>query len=119
VLNSRLAMHTLTDEEFRRQPDQMLDDARRGKAVIVTVDGEAVMMTVPLGKGLASPVVRIELAARLFDSEQLSLGLAARIAGLSYSEMIDELGQRNIGVVRYGVDELKRELAYVATIAGY
>jgi prevent-host-death family protein len=110
-------MHTLTDDDLKRQPAQMLDDARRGEPALVTVNGEPVMMTVPLGKG-TEPAVLVELAARLFDSDQVSLGRAARIAGLSYSEMIDELGRRNIDVVRYSVEELKRELAYVSTIAG-
>lgn len=112
-------MHTLTDEELRRQPTQMLDDAQRGVPALVTVNGEAVMMSVPLGKGLASPAVLIELAARLFDSEQISLGLAARMAGLSQSEMIDELGRRSIAVVRYPPEDLARELEYLRGTAGH
>lgn len=111
-------MHTLTDDDLKRQPQALLDDAQRGEPALVTVNGEAVMMTVPLGKGLASPAVWLELAARLYDSEQLSLGLAARIAGLSYSEMIDELGRRGIPVVRYPPEELNRELEYLRGIAG-
>ena len=74
-------------------------------------DGEPLLLSVPLGKGIESRSVRTELAARLFDREQISLGLAARIAGLSYSEMIDELGQRQISVIRLEPGELGRELA--------
>lgn len=111
-------MHTLTDEELKRQPTRMLDDAQRGEPALVTVNGEAVMMTVPLGRGLAAPAVRLELAARLFDSEQISLGVAARIAGLAYSEMIDELGRRGIAVVRYPPEDLARELEYLRGTAG-
>jgi predicted HTH domain antitoxin len=111
-------MHTLTDEELKQSPGRMLADAQRGEAALVTVDGEAVLMTIPLGKGLSSPAVRIELAARLFDSEQLSLGLAARIAGLSHREMIDELGRRSIPVVRYAPEELDRELDYLRGTPG-
>jgi hypothetical protein len=36
----------------------------------------------------------LELAATLYDRELISLGRAARIAGLSYAEMSDELGPR-------------------------
>lgn len=111
-------MHTLTDEELKSAPLTLLDDAHRDAATLVTVDGHAVMMAVPLEDGQPSPSALVDLAANLFDSEQISLGRAARIAGLSYSEMIDELGRRNIDVVRYSVEELKRELAYVSTIAG-
>ena len=41
----------------------------------------------------------------------ISLGKAARISGLSYSEMIDELGRRDIATIRLGPGELERELA--------
>jgi predicted HTH domain antitoxin len=111
-------MHTLTDEELKSAPLALLDHAHRDQATLVTVDGLAVMMAVPLDNGQPSPSALVDLAATLFDSEQISLGRAARIAGLSHSEMIDELGRRNIDVARYSVDELKRELAYVSTIAG-
>jgi predicted HTH domain antitoxin len=104
-------MHTLTTEELARQPQQLLDDAQRGEAALVTRDGEPVLLAVPMGKGLESQTVRLELAAALYDREQISLGLAARIAGLSYSEMIDELGQRAIPVIRLAPGELERELA--------
>jgi predicted HTH domain antitoxin len=57
------------------------------------------------------PEILVELAAHLYDSEQISLGMAARIAGLSYSGMIDELGRREISVIRLEPGELERELA--------
>jgi len=106
-------MHTLTDDDVKRQPSRMLDDAQRGEPALVTVNGQPLMMTVPLGKGVSSPTVLLELAARLFDSEQISLGLAARIAGLPYSDMIDELGRRSIAVVRYPPEDLAHELEYL------
>ncbi len=40
------------------------------------------------------------------------MGIAACIAGLSISEMIDELGNRKMPVVRYGPGELEAEIAY-------
>lgn len=104
-------MHTMTDDDLKRRPQQLLDDAQRGEPAIVTVAGEPVMMTVPLGKGIEAPGVRLELAATLFDREQISLGMAARVAGMSYSAMIDELGRRGISVIRLEPGELERELA--------
>lgn len=111
-------MHTLTDAELRRQPQAMLDDAKRGESAVVTVDGEPVMLTVPLGPSAGSSAERLELAVSLYERDLLSLGLAAKVAGLSHSRMIDELGQRRIPVVRYEVEDLERELAYVRTLAG-
>lgn len=104
-------MHTLTADELMRQPQQLIDDAQRGELSIVTVAGEPVMMAWPLGKGIDSNAMLVDLAATLFDREQISLGLAARVAGLSYSEMVDELGRREIAVIRLEPGELERELA--------
>jgi predicted HTH domain antitoxin len=104
-------MHTLTADQLAQQPQQLIADARRGESAIVTVAGEPVMLALPLGKGIDSRAMLIDLACTLFDSEQISLGLAAQIASLSYGEMVDELGRREIAVIRLEPGELERELA--------
>lgn len=111
-------MPTLTSEELDRQPERLLDDARRGMSDIGTEAGEPVMLTLPLGKHSGSSTERLELAVTLYERDVLSLGLAAKVAGLSYSQMIDELGRRQIPVVRYSVEDLDRELDFVRTLAG-
>ena len=108
-------MHTVTFDELNRQPQRLLEDAVRGEPSLVMQDGVPVMLAVPLGAGLDATEVRTELAARLFDHEQISLGLTARIAGLSYGEMADELGRRDIAVIRTTAAELERELAAFGT----
>jgi plasmid stability protein len=56
---------------------------------VVTRDGEPMLLAVPLGsRGLDRPDVRTELAVRLLDHEQISLGVAARIAGLPIADLI-------------------------------
>lgn len=110
-------MHTLTLDEVSRQPSQLLDDVDRGEPALVMRGDQPLFMAVPLAKGLDASGVRLELAVTLFDQEQISLGIAARIAGLSVSEMIDELGRRRIPVARYEPGELERELDYVSTLA--
>jgi prevent-host-death family protein len=104
-------MHTLSDDDLKRAPQQLVESARRGEPSIVTVDGEAVLMSVPLAHGTKLQPALLDLAATLFDREEISLGLAARMGGLSYSEMIDELGRRQIAVIRVTPEELERELA--------
>lgn len=104
-------MYTLTDDELKREPQTLLDETQRGEVTIVTVDGRAVLMAVPLVDGVPSDTVLLDLAAALYDREKISLGKAARISGLSYSEMIDELGRRDIATIRLAPGELERELA--------
>jgi predicted HTH domain antitoxin len=74
-------------------------------------DGEPVLMAVPLGANLDNSALRLELAATLFDRGQISIGIATRIAGISMSELIDELGRRKIPVIRTTAEDLERELA--------
>ena len=50
-------------------------------------------------------------AGKLFDDEVISLGKAARLAGMPQGEFIDHLGALKIPVVRYGKEKLQRELA--------
>jgi hypothetical protein len=104
-------MLTLTDDDLLRAPQTLLDDAHRGHVTLVTTSGQAVMMAVPLEDGAPVPAALLDLAASLYDRELISLGRAARIAGLSYSAMIDELGRRDIATIRLTPAELERELA--------
>ncbi len=111
-------MHTVTLEQLLAQPESLPTNAKRGQAALVVEDGQPIFMAVPMGKGLEAREVRLELALGLFDREQVSIAIAARIAGLSISEMIDELGRRQIPVVRYSPDELQQEMEYVRTLIG-
>ena len=104
-------MHTVTDHEIKRNPLSPFEDALRGVGTLVTADGQAVMMTLPLGHKTATPATLLDLAAQLYDGGQISLGRAAEIAGLGYGEMMDELGRRGIATIRLRPGELERELA--------
>ena len=104
-------MRTLTAEDLQRAPQQLLADARRGVVTLVTTDGRPMLLAVPLTDGVPMQSALVDLAATLYDREQISLGIAARIAGMSYSDMIDELGRREIATIRITPEELERELA--------
>lgn len=113
-------MHTLTADEFSLQPQQLLANAACGEPSLVMMqDGQPLFMAVPMGAGLEAREVRLELAVTLFDLDQISVGVAARIAGVSISDLIDELGKRKIPVVRYGEEEFAAELDYVHSLADH
>ncbi|HEV2007271.1 MAG TPA: UPF0175 family protein [Burkholderiales bacterium] len=105
-------------EQFLAHPDKLLSDAHEGVIAVVTRDGEPVFMAVPMGASLDSLSVRMELAVSLFDRERVSIGVASRIAGLSISETIDELGRRRIPVARYSAHEFAQEMKYVRGLVG-
>lgn len=104
-------MHTLTTEELSQRPQALLADALRGEVTVVTTAGKPVMIAVPLVEGSPLRSALVDMAAELYDRGEISLERAARIAGLSYSEMIDELGRRGIATIRVSPEELDRELA--------
>jgi predicted HTH domain antitoxin len=104
-------VHTLTDEDLQHAPAQLLADARRGETSLVTEGGAPVMLGVPLTPGADTQAALIDLAATLYDAEQISLGRAAEVAGLAYVDMFDELGRRGIATIRLKPGELERELA--------
>jgi len=110
-------MHTMTTDEMREQLQDLLADAKRGEPALIVEDGEPLFMTVPMKLGLDAREVLLELAVSLYDREQVSIGIAARIACLSISEMIDELGKRQIPVIRYSAEEFEEEMKYVRTLA--
>ena len=111
-------MGSISVENFLEHPDKLLSDAQGGEIAIVTEDGEPVLMAIPIGASLDSQRVRLELAVSMFDRELVSIGVAARIAGSTIGEMIDELGRRRIPVARCSEEELAEEMKHVRGLAG-
>lgn len=104
-------MPTLTTEDLVRAPERLLAEARSGELTVVTDHGQTVMLALPLEQGAPVQVMLFDLAAQLYDRDLISLERAARVAGLSYSETIDEFGRRGIATIRLTPKELERELA--------
>lgn len=61
--------------------------------------------------GLTEREALIELACRLFDIGKLHLWPAAKLAGLSRTEMEGELMKRKIPIYRPTVEDLENDLA--------
>ena len=103
-------MHTFTIRDLRDRTGELVRDAEAGKISIVTKHGQPVFVAVPFDENLLKSGVNVALAVKLFDEEAISLGKAARLAGMSHSEFIDLLGSMGIPVARYAPGELEKEL---------
>lgn len=103
-------MVAFTIRDLRERTGELIRDAEEGKLSIVTKHGQPVFVAVPFDETLLKEGVRVALAVKLFDDEVISLGKAAKLAGVSQGEFVDHLGALKIPVVRYGKDELQREL---------
>lgn len=104
-------MQTFTIRDLRDRTGELVRDAEAGKLSVVTKHGQPVFVAVPFDEALLKNGVGVALAVRLFDEEQISLGQAARLAGMSHSTFIDLLGSLRIPVARMAGGELERELA--------
>jgi predicted HTH domain antitoxin len=104
-------MHTLTDVELQRDPGRLLDTARRDQVTLITLDGQSVLLTVPLEQGAPAPGAMLDLAVALYERGSISLGRAAEIAGWAYPDMMDELNRRDIATLQLHPGDLDRELA--------
>ena len=65
---------------------------------------------------MSEPEIKLELAALLYQRERLTLGQAARLAGLSLARMRLALGARGIAP-SYGVTEFEEDLKVVRSAA--
>ena len=61
---------------------------------------------------MSEPEIKLELAALLYQRERLTLGQAARLAGLSQARMRLALGARGIAP-NYGIAEFEEDLKVV------
>lgn len=104
-------MDTFTVRDLRGRTGELIRDAEAGKLSLVTKHGQPVFLAVPFDETLLREGVRVALSVKLFDDEAVSLGKAAKLAGMTQSEFIDHLGALKIPVVRYGKEELEQELA--------
>ena len=103
-------MGAFTIRDLRERTGELIRDAEEGKLSIVTKHGQPAFVAVPFDETLLKEGVGVALAVRLFDDEVVSLGKAAKLAGMPQSEFIDHLGALKIPVVRYGKEELQQEL---------
>ncbi|MDR1785899.1 MAG: UPF0175 family protein [Spirochaetaceae bacterium] len=73
-------------------------------------------VTVPDSANISATDAQIMLAAKLYETEKLSLGQAARVAGLSYRTFYELLVKYGIPVFSITKDELKEDLKNAASL---
>ncbi len=69
-----------------------------------------VELTLDLPSNMTKDEAQTLLAVKLFETERVSLGQAARIAGYSKRAINEILGKNNVPVINYSPDDLREEL---------
>lgn len=103
-------MQTCTLHDLASHRTEIMRPDGPGELTVVTDQGQPLFVAVPFDDLLLDRGVRLALAVRLFDSEALSTGQAARFAGVSLSEFLETCSGLGIPVVRYSPEELEKEL---------
>ncbi|HYE36214.1 type II toxin-antitoxin system prevent-host-death family antitoxin [Methylocaldum sp.] len=103
-------MHTFTIRDLRDRTGELVRDAEAGKLSVVTKHGQPIFVAVPFDEILLREGVNVALAVKLFDEEALSLGQAARLAGMSVVNFMDRLAELHIPIGRPRPGDLEQEL---------
>ena len=75
----------------------------------ITKHGKPAILAVPFDRRLLDHGVHRAMAFHLFESHQLTLAQAAKVAKLSLEEFIVLLGEMNIPAVDYSPEDLAEE----------
>lgn len=105
-----ISMETFNIRDLRNRTGDLVRLAESGQLSLVTKHGHPVFIAVPFDEILLRSGVKTALAVGLFVENKLGLAGAAKVAGVSPSEMLDILAERKIPVVDYSKDELLEDL---------
>ena len=103
-------MDTFTVRDLRERTGELIRDAEQGKLSIVTKHGVPVFLAVPFDESLVQSGLLVALATRLFDEGVVSVGQAAKLAGLSTEEFVERLAAAGVVVASYPASELEGEM---------
>lgn len=104
-------MDTFSVRDLRERTGDLVREAEAGRLSIVAKHGRLLFVAVPLDEHLLREGVAVAIAVRLFAEKVISLGKAAKLAGLPTEEFIKHLGALAVPAVDYSPDELDAELA--------
>jgi prevent-host-death family protein len=103
-------MQTFTIRDLRDNTGDLVREAESGHLSVVTKHGQPVFVAVPFDETLVREGVTVALATHLFDDEAISLGQAARLAGMGVADFMEHLGQLQIPIARPRPGELEQEI---------
>ena len=97
--------------ELKDNPTRAVRAARHEPVLITNRDDPEAMLLSVRDLGEDEPDVRLGLATSLFSGEALSLGRAARLAGVPIERFMEHLGSRGIPIFRGSTTTLDDDLA--------
>ncbi len=106
-------MNTFSVRDLREHTGKLIHGAEEGHLAIVTKHSKPVFIAVPFDDHLIENGLHVALAMGAFKEGVVSLGKAAKIAGLGLEDFMAKLSAIDIPVVDYPADELEEELKVI------
>ena len=107
-------MKTVNVRQLKNNPSDALRMARKQPVVVMNRDQpEALLFHLDDEGLLGEPGVRLALATALYKSESVSLGRAAKIAGMPLEAFMVEMGRAGIPVIRGSAKTVREDLKNV------
>lgn len=103
-------METFTIRDLRERTGDLVRGAEAGELSVVTKHGQPVFLAVPMDEQLIRGGLALDLAIKLYREDVVSLGKAARMAGLNTEEFMGALGELGIAIIDYDPAELAEEV---------
>jgi antitoxin (DNA-binding transcriptional repressor) of toxin-antitoxin stability system len=92
-------MDIFTVRGLREHTGALIHNAEIGKLSLITKHGQPVFLAVPFSEDLLVLGLRPVMAVKLYEEGVLTLGKAAKLAGLSIEAFIEKLGSLDIPVI--------------------
>lgn len=107
-------MHTFdvfTARDLRNRAGGVLRQAEQGGLSLITKHGRPMAVAIPFDGALLEQGVHRRLALRLFSERLATLPQAARIAGMTVEEFLDDLELAGLDAVDYPPEEVSGEVS--------
>lgn len=104
-------MKAVNVRQLKNNPSEALRMARKQPVVVMNRDQpDAVLFHLDDEGLLGEPGVRLALATALYKSESLSIGRAARVAGMPLEAFMAQMGRAGVPVIRGSARTLREDL---------
>ena len=104
-------MNTFSIRDLRERTGELVRTAEAGQLSVVAKHGHPVFIAVPFSESLLANGVNVALAVRLYQDHMLSMGRAAKIAGMHLESFMECLAGLGVPVIDYDSAALDEDLA--------
>lgn len=103
-------MENFTVRDLRERTGELVRACEQGRLSLLTKRGRPLCVTVPLDETLIRQGVAVALAVQLVREHTVSMGRAAKVAGMALEEFMEHLGALGVPVIDYDPESLALEL---------